>query len=293
MPWLINSEQLERFRKSQKSLIILDTTWYPADSPKNAKQAFLDKHIIGAQFFDINVFSDPNSHLPNMLLQDEALIGEKLSALGIRNDYKIIMYDNSDAHTSCRALWMFKMFGHNPHQLYILDGGLKAWEADLGKTESGEPSFSAKQYTAKWQPQFLVDLPQMKKNLLDSQYQVVDVRHPVRFCGGPESRPGIRSGHIPGSFSFPYFTMFEADGKFKSLDKIRKKITDSAISFQHPIISTCGSGITAPIFSFVLDLFDHEPHAVYNGSWTEWGNENLYPGETSVDERPVDTCLEE
>lgn len=293
MPWLINSEQLERFRKSQKSLIIFDATWYQPGGDKNAKQEFIDKHMIDANFFDITAFNKPNGNSPNMLITDEKTISEKLSALGIRNDYKIIFYDNSSAHSSCRAAWMMKMFGHNPHQLYILDGGLNVWEKYKGKMESGEVTPSPKQYTAKLQPELVRSLDQVKANLHHPQEQIVDVRHPVRYCGGPESRPGIRSGHIPGSFSFPFFTMFEADGTFRSLEKIRRQLADVSISLKHPIITSCGSGMTAPILNFVLDLMDHEHHSVYNGSWTEWGAEKLYPGEMSLDERPIETCIEE
>ena len=292
MSWLINAEQLERFRKSQKALIIFDATWYQPDGDKNAKQEFIDKHIIDAQYFDITQFNDPNSEFPSMLSLDEKSISEKLSALGVRNDYKIIFYDNSSAHSSCRALWMLKMFGHNPHQLYILDGGLAAWERFNGKTATGDVSPTNKQYTATIQPELLRNLDQMKKNLDEPTEQVIDVRSPVRFCGGPESRPGLRSGHIPGSFCFPFNSLFENDGTFRSLDKIRRQFCDVSMSLKHPIITSCGSGMTAPIFNFVLDLLDHEHHSVYNGSWTEWGSEKLYPGEKSLEERPVETCID-
>lgn len=292
MPWLINAEQLERFRKSQKNLIILDATWYQPGGNKDARMQFMNKHIVDAQFFDIAAFNDPHGNSPNTLLLDEKVISEKLSALGVRDDYKIIFYDNSDAHTSCRAVWMFKMFGHNPHQLYILNGGLKAWESSGGKIDVGNVTTSPKQYNAKIQPQFLRTLEQVKANLHQPKEQIIDVRHPVRFCGGPESRPGVRSGHIPGSFNFPYFSMFEADGTFRTMDKIRKQMNDVSISVNHPIISSCGSGITAPIMDFVLDIMGHENHAVYNGSWSEWGAEKIYEGESSLEERPIETCID-
>ena len=117
MPWLINAAQVDKFRKSQKSLIILDASLHMHTEPRDAKQEFLDKHLIGAQFFDINAFSDPESEVPYRLIQDENIISEKLSEIGIRNDYKIIIYDNSQLRSAFRALWMMKMFGHNPQQL--------------------------------------------------------------------------------------------------------------------------------------------------------------------------------
>jgi thiosulfate/3-mercaptopyruvate sulfurtransferase len=227
-----------------------------------------------------------------MLLQDEKILNEKLSALGIRNDYKIIFYDNSDLHTACRALWMFKAFGHHPQALYILDGGLAAWEKYNGKVESGEPVISAKPYTVKLQPEVIFTLSEMKSNLHNPTKQVIDLRHAVRFAGGPEPRPNIRPGHIPGSFSFPYMTFFEKDGSFHPLEKIRQQLTGVGIDLSKPIISMCGSGMSAPILDFVLDLLNHPNHAMYNGSWTEWGTEKIYPHELSIEERPAKTCLD-
>lgn len=292
MPWLINAAQVDKFRKSQKSLIILDASWHMPTDNRNAIKEFEEKHIIGAQFFDINAFIDPQSELPNTLLQDEKIISEKLGQIGIRNDYKIIFYDNSKLHTSCRALWMMKIFGHNPHQLYILDGGLAAWEKYIGKIEQGQSSITPKKYSAKLQYVPLRTLAHMKENLLSQKNQVVDLRHPIRFAGGPEIRPGIRPGHIPNSISFPFSEFFDKEGFFKPLDKLRKQLISVAIDAKTPIISTCGSGITAPILDFVLDLIGNTQHGVYAGSWTEWGAEKLYPNEKSLDERPVITSIE-
>jgi len=294
MSWLINAEQLDKFRKSQKSLIIFDASLHLGDeNHRNAQQEFTEKHIPDAKFFDIELFSDPNTDLPHMLIQDEKLISEKLSALGVRNDYKIIFYDNSTLRTSCRALWMMKMFGHNPFQLYILDGGLNAWIQYNNKTESGAPNYSPKQYTATFQSQFIRTLSQMKENVKHPKEQVVDVRHSIRFIGGKEPRPGLRAGHIPGSFCFPFFTMFDRDTQlWKPLDKIRRQLKGISLDLNYPIISTCGSAITAPILDFALDLLEHKNHSVYDGSWTEWGAEKLYSGEIDLSERPVETCLE-
>lgn len=292
MPWLINAAQVDKFRKSQKSLIILDASLHMPAEGRNPHQEFEEKHIIGAQFFDIDAFSDPQSGLPHTLIQDERLISEKLGQIGIRNDYKIIFYDNSKLHSACRALWMMKVFGHNPHQLYILDGGLTAWETYVGKVESGKSSVTPKKYTATLQPQFLRTLEQMKQNLSRPLEQIIDVRHPVRYSGGPEPRPELRTGHIPGSFSYPYTSLFDKDGSFLTTDKIRKLLISVAVDPNKPIVASCGSGITAPILDFVLDIMNHPQHTVYANSWAEWGSQKLFPGETSLDERPVETCVD-
>lgn len=293
MSWLINASQLDKFRKAQKNITILDVSWHLPAANRDAKQEFLASHIAGARFLDLNEFHDPDTSLSNMLTRDEKRISELVGALGITNDHKIIFYDKSDLHTSCRALWMFKVFGHNPNQLYILDGGFNAWEKYGGKAEADEPrSINPKTYVVNYEARFIRTLMQMKNNLHHPKEQVVDVRHPVRYAGGPETRIGLRSGHIPGSYCFPYFTMFEADGRFKPLEKIRRQFTGTGVCFDYPIVTTCGSGITSAILNFMLELLNQHDNALYDGSWAEWGSDQLYPGETSLEERPVVTSLE-
>jgi thiosulfate/3-mercaptopyruvate sulfurtransferase len=293
MSWLINAAQLDKFRKSQKNVVILDTSWHLPAANRNAREEFLTSHVSGARFLDLNEFHDHETVLANMLTRDENKINQLVGALGITNEHKIIFYDKSDLHTSCRALWMFKVFGHNPNQLYILDGGYAAWEKYGGKAETGEVrNAAAKSYTASYQAHFVRTLMQMKTNIHHPAEQVVDVRHPVRYAGGPETRVGMRPGHIPGSFCFPYFTMFEADGRFKPMEKIRRQLMGTGVSLDYPIISTCGSGITSAILNFMLELMNQNNNALYDGSWTEWGSDQLYPGESSLAERPVITSLD-
>jgi thiosulfate/3-mercaptopyruvate sulfurtransferase len=294
MAWLINAAQLDKFRKSQKSLIIFDTSWHMPDANRDAQKEFAEKHIIGAQFFDITAFThshNDGAH-QNFLSQNENEVSEKLSALGLRNDYKIILYDNSNLHTSCRALWMLKVFGHNPQQLYILDGGLEAWEKYGGKTENGANIVSAKPYQVTFQKKYIRELSDMKMNLQEQNEQVIDVRHAVRYCGGAESRPDLRSGHIPDSMCFPFTTMFEPNGLWRPIEKIRQQLSGISVDLHTPIITTCGSSTTAPILNFALDIIGQTENAVYVGSWTEWGSEKLFAGEKSLDERPIATCYD-
>jgi thiosulfate/3-mercaptopyruvate sulfurtransferase len=290
MPWLINSQQVDQFRKNQKNLVILDATWHGNDSAQ-AKQEFIAKHIPGARFFDINLFNDPNTSLPNHLSLNESFVAEKLAPLGLKPDCKIIFYDQSSHHTSCRALWMLKMFGHNPQLLYILDGGLAAWEKHGGKFEEGESNTSPKLYPVRLQEKYRCSLAEMKTNIKQSIEQIIDTRHAVRFSGGQEPRPGLRRGHIPGSFSFPSSVVFDPEGYFLPLDKLRRRLEGVGLKIDHPTITSCGSGMSAPILNFVLDILGNENNAVYNGSWTEWGAEKLYPGESDLSERPIASCL--
>lgn len=293
MPWLINASQLDKFRKGQKNVTILDASWFLPTENRQPKEDFIAKHISSARFFDLNEFHDHATSLPHMLIRDEQVISEKIGALGITNEHKIIFYDNSNLHTSCRALWMFKVFGHNPNQLYILDGGIEAWERFGGKIESGEPKLpGAKTYQVNFEAHFIRTLVQMKTNLHHPSEQVVDVRHPVRYAGGKEPRVGLRSGHIPQSSCFPFFTMFEADGRWKPIEKIRRQLTGIGVDLTWPVITTCGSGITSAILNFALDLMNHSSHSLYDGSWAEWGSDQLYHGESGLEERPVVTSLD-
>lgn len=288
MPWLINAAQLDKFRKSQKNVLIFDTSWHLPDDNRHSKEEFLAHHIVGARFLDLELFHDKVTSLPNMLVRDEAYLSQKMCELGITNDQKIIFYDQSNLHTSCRALWMFKVLGYNPNQLYILDGGFKVWEMYGGKIETGESRYGvSKSCSINFEARFIRTLMQMKGNLHHPVEQVMDMRHPIRFAGGPEKRSNMRSGHILGSFSFPYFTMFEPDGRFKPLEKIRKQMVGMGVDLSYPIITMCGSGMTASILNFALDLMNHQQQALYDGSWSEWGSSQLFAGEQSLEERPV------
>lgn len=293
MAWLINASQLDRFRKNQKNVVILDVSWHLPSENRNPQEEFLQKHISGARFLNLETLNDKETTLPNMLMRDAEAINKIVGSLGISNDHKIIFYDNSPLHTSCRAYWMFKVFGHNTHQMYVLDGGLAAWEKYGGKLEAGEPkNIAAKTYHVNFQAQNVRTLVQMKTNLHHPSEQVIDMRHPVRYAGGKEPRKNTRTGHIPGSYSFPYFTMFEEDGCFKPLEKIQKQLSGLGVDLSVPIITYCGSGTTATILNFTLDLMNQTQNSLYDGSWSEWGAEELYPGEEHLAERPVEISLE-
>lgn len=294
MSWLINPTQLDKFKKNQKNLIVLDASFHLATDNRDGYAEFVQGHIPGARYFNIAEFHDPNTSLPNMLTRNEQSIAEKLGELGITNDHKIIFYDNSRLHSSCRALWMMKVFGHNPFQLYVLDGGLAAWREYADKIETGEAKpASTKSYQVNYASHLVRTLVQMKSNLHHPKEQVVDMRHPVRYAGGKDIyHPNVRQGHIPGSFSYPFSTMFDASGKMKPLERIRKGLTGIGVDLSYPIVTMCGSGITAATLNFVLDLLDVTNQALYDGSWSEWGAEQLYPGEDDLKERPIVTSLE-
>lgn len=294
MPLLINTAQLDRLRKDQKNVVVLDATYHLPASGRDAKAEYLASHVAGARFLDFSKFHDQNLEIPNMLLRDEQLLGELIGSLGITNTHKIAIYDNSDLHSSCRAAWMFKVCGHPVNQIFILDGGFEMWKRYGGKVDMGEGILvNKKEYVVNFQADLIKTLAQMKTNLHQPSDQVVDVRPAVRYMGAAEHRPGVRSGHIPGSFSFPYTTMFDSQGMWKPIAKIKKQLEGIGVSLDFPIISCCGSGITAAILDVALDLLNQQPHALYDGSWCEWGADKLFDGEQSLEERPVVTSLDD
>lgn len=289
MSTLIDAVQLDKLRKQPKNVVILDASWHLPVSDRDAKAEFEEGHVVGAHFLDLSLYFDEESAIPHMLTTDVARITALMSQLGVGSDDKIIIYDQSDLHTSCRAWWMFRIFGHDPEKLFILNGGFQAWKRFGGKIETGPAKLSpqSKSFDVQWQPALVRSLAEMKQNVVSPTEQVVDMRHPVRYAGGIEPRPHMRSGHIPGSFCFPFMTMFETNGEFRSLRRLETQLRAMGLELDYPVVTTCGSGITAPILNFVLDLIGVKQHALYDGSFCEWGADHLYAGETSLDERPV------
>ncbi len=294
MSWLINAGQFDRLRKDQKGVVVLDASWHLPMEERDARREYIEGHVAGARFLDLDAFHDKSSALPNMLLRDEQKLSELVGALGITNEHKLVFYDNSELYSSCRALWMFKVLGHPESHLYMLDGGFDAWNRYGGKLEAGEQqTVGMKSYTINFQGHLVRALVQMKANLHHPQEQVVDMRSCIRYAGGAEHRKGLRSGHIPDSFSFPYTTMFDDKGLWKPIEKIRRQLEGIGVSLDYPIVGLCGSGISAAILDVALDLVGHTDHSLYDGSWCEWGASELYPGEINLEERPVVTSLQE
>jgi len=293
MPALITTNNLAALMREPEQPLIFDASWHLHNANRNALNEFAEKHIVKARFLDLNAFCDRNHPLPNMLSSDPAFLAKQLGMNGIHMRHKIVLYDNSIFHTSCRAYWILRLSGHPHENIFILNGGLHAWEKYSGPMATGNtPMTPSTNYAIQYQSHLLCHLDDVKTALRTQSAQIIDVRHPVRFAGGPEPRPGLRSGHIPGSFSFPYLSFTDRSGYFWPLEKIRKNLFDIGVNLNAPIISTCGSGMSAPILNFFLSLMKHPDHKLYDGSWCEWGSDQCYPNEKDLSERPVETCLE-
>lgn len=290
---LISAGQLDTWRHSDSPPCILDASWHLPEKGRNASTEFSEAHIPGARFLDIDLFTQP-SPLPSLLATDSATVTPAFAALGMLPNQPIVFYDRSELHTACRAYWIFRLWGFSPARLFILDGGFNTYNKQGFIISAGVPTKKATGTppVVSLQSGLLKTLDQIKDHLHHPKAQIVDLRHPVRFAGGPETRSGVRCGHIPGSFCFPWFVFFNSQGCFLPFEKIFQRLTDIGVDAGLPIITTCGSGITATILNFVLDCLSYPAHALYDGAWAEWGADHPLPGETKgIADRPVGTCL--
>ena len=231
---------------------------------------YLASHIPGAAFFDVDAVSDHSNPLPHMFPGAEQF-GRDVGALGISNDDMVVVYDAGGWVAAPRAWWMFLSFGHR--NVRVLDGGLKKWVAEGRKVESGPVTPKPATFTANFDARRMRSLQQMIANTASRAEQVIDARASERYQAKvPEPRPGLRAGHIPGSLNLPYNNLFDAStGTMKSLDELRAAFLGAGAKLDAPIVTSCGSGVSAAVLTLALYRLGVENPALYDGSWTEWG----------------------
>jgi len=258
---------------------IIDASWFLPGEERNPVSEFEETHIEGAVFFDIDVLRDPDNPLPHMLPHAQHF-GEQLAHLGISNGDLVIAYDSVGLFSAPRAWWTLRVFGHD--RVAVLDGGLPAWRALGLATCSGPALPDAGIFDADYRPELVRDLAQMLSNVQTNSEQVIDARGHGRFVGSePEVRPGLRSGHIPGSANLPYSDLIDANNKsLLPAEKIEAALAKRGIDLTRPVVTTCGSGISASLLALALFTCGHSAVAVYDGSWTEWGGRDDTPLET-------------
>jgi thiosulfate/3-mercaptopyruvate sulfurtransferase len=263
---------------SAPRLRILDATWFLPAEGRDAHAEFLAGHIQGAVFFDIDEIADRASALPTML-PPPAQFAAQIGALGVATGDRVVLYDNAPHHTATRAWWMLRSFGIDAA---VLDGGLAKWKAEGRPVLSGATAPSPATIAVRPNPALVRTLDQVKANLASHAEQLVDARSAVRFTGQEaETRPGLASGHIPGSVNISYSSFFNPDGTWKHIPTLRLLFEDEGIEVERPVIATCGSGISAAVVVFALHLLGH-PAALYDGSWTEWGADPSTPKATGA-----------
>jgi thiosulfate/3-mercaptopyruvate sulfurtransferase len=254
---------------SRRNVRVVDGSWHMPQLERDARAEFAQAHIPGAAFFDIDAIADRRSPLPHMLPR-AAEFARSVGALGIGDGDRVIVYDARGVVSAARVWWTFRVFGHD--RVAVLDGGFPRWRAEGRPVASGEPAPRPRRFTARLRRRLVRDLLSMRGNLRTRREQVLDARSRGRFAGTePEPRAGLRQGHIPGSLNLPYEQLYQADGTLLSPESLRRQFERTGLDLGKPIVSSCGSGVTASVLALALAALGRADVAVYDGSWTEWG----------------------
>ena len=255
--------------RADPDLRLIDASWYLPDSGRNAKAEYQTAHIPGARFFDIDEITDHRSALPHMAPPPEKFIS-RLRAMGIGDGHQVVIYDGSGLFSAARVWWTFRLMGKT--DVAVLDGGLPKWRAEGREIEDMPPIVRDRHMTVSRQNHLVKDVTQVAHAAKLGEAEIIDARGAPRFKGEiPEPRPGLRAGHIPGAKNVPYSTLLDPDGTMKSPEALRAVFEAAGVNLAKPAITSCGSGVTAAILSLALERIGHRNHALYDGSWAEWG----------------------
>ncbi len=252
---------------------LIDCSWHLPNASRNPYQEYLNQHLPNALFFDLDKNSDQNTELPHMLPSRKKW-DEIVSNLGIKNEDRIIVYDNSDLISSCRLWYTFIYFGHDPKLVSVMNGGLEKWQSEILLITKEVIFFPKSHYISIEKKDLVKSKTQIEQNIINKEFKILDARSKERFEGKEkEPRKGLRSGSIPNSLCLPFKQLIEKDKTFKSKEELLK-IFKSVLKhdFSSKVVFSCGSGVTASVLALAYSLIDNKYNPViYDGSWSEYG----------------------
>ncbi|EKE44908.1 3-mercaptopyruvate sulfurtransferase [Oceaniovalibus guishaninsula JLT2003] len=250
-------------------LRVIDASWYLPDAGRDAAAEYAEGHIPGARFFDLDEIADLSTDLPHMAPPPEKFVS-RMRAMGIGDGHQVVVYDGAGIFSAARVWWLFRLMGKT--DVAVLDGGLPKWRAEGRPLEDMAPVRTDRHMSASRQNRLVRNAAQVAEASRSGSAQIVDARGAARFRGdAPEPREGLRAGHIPGSKNLPYTELLNEDGTMIGKDAIRAAFAKAGIDLDRPVITTCGSGVTAAILFLALTRIGHDDVALYDGSWAEWG----------------------
>ncbi len=271
-PYVVETDWLATHLNAP-DLVVLDGSWHLPTAGRDPRAEYLAEHIPGALFFDIDEISDETSSLPHML-PSTVKFASRMKKMGIGDGMRVVVYDSAGMFSAARVWWTFRVMGHE--DVAVLNGGLPKWKAE-GRPVSSEPppGRSERHFTPRLNASLVRDLEDMKRIVENGSAQIADARGPGRFAGTePEPRPGLRSGHIPGSRNVPYSRLLNPDGTLKPAPELHRLFSEAGIDPLKPVVTTCGSGVSAAVLSLALAIIGQPDSALYDGSWSEWGRED-------------------
>lgn len=250
------------------NLVVVDASWHLPNAARNAQAEYLDGHIPGAVFFDIDGIADTSSDMPHMLPSPNDF-SRMVGALGINDTDTIVIYDELGLFSAPRVWWTFRTFG--AENVFILEGGGPKWRSERRPLETGLVSRQPARFDAELDPRRVADFDAVKARSQDGSAQIFDARPAPRFHAEvPEPRPGLRAGHIPNSRNIPVTLLSDA-GKLRPVEQLQALFAERGVDLARPIVTSCGSGVTAATLALALELAGAPSVAVYDGSWAEWG----------------------